>query len=250
MSMLNYKRTNHPTTFIRGVKMQVNKPKRLSLVEQVTVEIELLIKQGFWNIGDKIPPEKELIKQFDVSRNTLREAIQALVHVGILETKQGSGTRVLSASALSAVLKKHVEKTSILQILEVRLALEREAAMLAAERRNIKEVIEMKRLIKVCEDASKKQDYDAFIDADVKLHKVIIEASKNSLLVELYSEIAKVLEYSIDKILSVNKLSKTEYIIHKDLVQAIEKQNVDIAGELVELYITEWKKSLENLVGA
>src|SRR5699024_12086228 len=81
--------------------MSINKPKRLSLVEQVTKEIELLIQQKHWKVGQKIPPEKDLIEQFDVSRNTLREAIRAVVHVGLLTTKQGSGTVVTSASTRS-----------------------------------------------------------------------------------------------------------------------------------------------------
>ncbi|MFD6442861.1 FadR/GntR family transcriptional regulator, partial [Peribacillus sp. NPDC060186] len=54
--------------------MTISKTNRLSLVEQVVSQIESLIESGEWEIGNKIPPEMDLIKQFDVSRNTLREA--------------------------------------------------------------------------------------------------------------------------------------------------------------------------------
>ncbi len=86
------------------------KTNRKSLVEQVAEQIEQLIEQKHWKVGDKLPPEMELIEEFDVSRNTLREAVRALVHAGLLETKQGSGTMVRSTSALDAALKRHVKK--------------------------------------------------------------------------------------------------------------------------------------------
>src|SRR5699024_8205771 len=104
---------------VNGLK----KTHRVSLVEHVSGQTEGLIESGHWVIGDRLPPEMELMKTFDVSRNTLREAIQALVHAGLLETKQGSGTIVKSKSDLEAVLHRQVEKYNILEILEVRLAL-------------------------------------------------------------------------------------------------------------------------------
>src|SRR5699024_2510610 len=118
-----------------GTKM-FKKANRMSLVEQVVSQIEHLIESGHWSVGDRLPPEMELMKEFDVSRNTLREAIRALVHAGLLETKQGSGTIVKSTSALGVALHRQVEKSNLYETLEVRLALEREAAQLAALRRN------------------------------------------------------------------------------------------------------------------
>lgn len=133
--------------------MKIRKPKRLSLVEQVTKQIEDLIHQNYWQVGEKLPPEKELMEQFEVSRNTLREAIRALVHVGLLETKQGSGTIVVSSSVIGAVLTKHIEQRSLLHILEVRIALESEAASLAAERRTEDHLAKMERNLLACETA-------------------------------------------------------------------------------------------------
>src|SRR5699024_793158 len=121
----------------------LRKTSRVSLVEQVSSQIEKLIESGQWCVGDRLPPEMELMKEFDVSRNTLREAIQALVHAGLLETKQGSGTIVQSSSALGAALQRRIEKSTVIETLEVRLALEREAAQLAAKRRNEKDLESM-----------------------------------------------------------------------------------------------------------
>src|SRR5699024_5961604 len=99
----------------------IQKINRMSLVEQVAAQIEELIQSERWTIGKKIPPETDLMEQFAVSRNTLREAIRALVHAGLLETKQGSGTIVRSKKRLEAAIKacqQAAEKDDLDQFIE------------------------------------------------------------------------------------------------------------------------------------
>ncbi|MBW7458333.1 GntR family transcriptional regulator, partial [Paenibacillus sepulcri] len=78
----------------------LQQPTRLTLVEQVARQIEAMIESGDWAVGTRIPAEPELMTQLQVSRNTLREAIRALIHAGLLKTRQGDGTYVSSSSAL------------------------------------------------------------------------------------------------------------------------------------------------------
>lgn len=126
----------------------IQKINRLSLVEQVAEQMEQLIEQGQWKVGEKLPPEMELMDKFGVSRNTLREAIRALVHAGLLETKQGSGTLVRSTSVLGAALKRHVKKSTMMETLEVRFALEKQAAKMAAERRTEGDLAKLRRVFR------------------------------------------------------------------------------------------------------
>src|SRR5690606_31355336 len=86
---------------------------RSSLVDQVAGRMEALIDAGEWPVGERIPTEMELADQFEVSRNTLREAIRALVHAGLLQTRQGSGTYVSSSSVLEAAIRKRVGRADV-----------------------------------------------------------------------------------------------------------------------------------------
>lgn len=61
---------------------------------QIHDKIKEDIEKGVWSIGDRLPSERELALKFDVSRMTLRQAIQTLADEGILERKIGSGTYV------------------------------------------------------------------------------------------------------------------------------------------------------------
>jgi len=228
--------------------MQIRKPQRLSLVEQVTKEMEHMIQKGFWKVGERIPPEKELMEQFDVSRNTLREALRALAHVGLLETKQGSGTVIRSESVFGAVVTKHLEQSSIFQILEVRLAIEREAAYLAAKRRTEEDLVEMKRWINACQEAMENQEVQQFLEADIALHQTIVEASQNNVLIDLYASLTDSLIYSIEHIVLQHGVGSDEHIIHRDLYQTIQQKDSHAAEELVKTYITIWKNIIEETV--
>src|SRR5690625_1924353 len=132
--------------YLRREKM-IQKTNRMSLVEQVASQMEQLIESGHWTIEERIPPEMELVEKFDVSRNTLREAIRALVHAGLLETRQGSGTIVRSANSLGAALRRYIKKTALLETLDVRLALEKQAAQLAAEHRTEADLLALEECI-------------------------------------------------------------------------------------------------------
>lgn len=224
--------------------MKINKPKRLSLVEQVTKQIEDLIHQNYWQVGEKLPPEKELMEQFDVSRNTLREAIRALVHVGLLETKQGSGTIVLSSSVFGAVLTKYIEQRSLLHIVEVRMALESEAASLAAERRTDDHLSKMEKNLQACEIAFKQNDLAAYLTADIRFHQAIVEASENSLLIDLYSTFSDSLYYSVEQNISDLQTNQDEQKIHEQLFYAIKEQQVTKANHIVRSYLLKRKERL------
>ncbi|MFL2099532.1 GntR family transcriptional regulator [Desemzia sp. FAM 23991] len=63
---------------------------------QIHNKIRKMIEEGHWKVGERIPSERDLAKTFEVSRMTLRQAVQTLVDEGILERKVGSGTYVSS----------------------------------------------------------------------------------------------------------------------------------------------------------
>ncbi|MGE7766348.1 FadR/GntR family transcriptional regulator [Peribacillus sp. NPDC096540] len=224
--------------------MTISKTNRLSLVEQVVSQIESLIESGEWEIGNQIPPEMDLIKQFDVSRNTLREAVRSLVYAGLLVTKQGKGTFVRSSSVLGVAIQRRIQQSGILETLEVRHALEREAAQLAAIRRDKDDIEQLRTHIATCHDAAEAKDSQAYEEADIQLHKAIIEASHNSLLIDLYEHMADSLHASIHQIVEMSSDANLHLNIHCSLVDAIIEQDEERAVETVNEYIAQFKKSL------
>lgn len=73
-------------------------PPRNLIYQDVLNEIINLIKNGEWTAGDRIPTETELARMFQVSRNSIREALKILDHLNIISSKAGSGTHVSEES--------------------------------------------------------------------------------------------------------------------------------------------------------
>ena len=82
--------------------------RRAGLIEQVIDQLREQIVAGTWAIGARIPTEAELAQLTGTSRNTVREAVQSLVHAGLLERRQGSGTYVLAASEFAGAVSRRI----------------------------------------------------------------------------------------------------------------------------------------------
>src|SRR3954464_2676134 len=119
----------------RGELPALRTARRAGLIEQVIEQLREQISAGTWAIGSRIPTESELPRLLGVGRNTVREAVQSLVHAGLLERRQGSGTYVLSRSELAVTMGRQIADARQRDVVEVRRALEVEAARLAARRR-------------------------------------------------------------------------------------------------------------------
>src|SRR6476660_7784177 len=109
--------------------------RRVGLIDQVAARFQEEISSGRWPVGERIPVEADLVAAFGAGRNTVREALQSLVHAGLLRREQGRGTCVISTSELSGSLARQLAGGSRHHSRALRLALDSTAASLAALRR-------------------------------------------------------------------------------------------------------------------
>lgn len=226
----------------------IKKTNRINLVEQVATQIEQLIKCEHWKVGDRLPPEMELMEQFGVSRNTLREAIRALVHAGLLETKQGSGTVVHSTNSLEAALKRYVKKSELLEILDVRLALEKQAAQLAAENRTEADLVRLEKYIQDSRQAVKNNDYESFIKLDICFHQTVVSSSNNQLLIDLYEPLLEMIYRFVQDLVKMNAPFKYEEELHIELFTAIRNRDKVAAAAYVENYMEILRQEVVEMI--
>ncbi len=110
-----------------------------TLVAQVTDALRSQIAKGRYNPGDRLPSEAQLTQEFGVSRTVVREAIAALRSDGLVEPRQGAGVFLLEQAASARRPFQQVDLTrvsSLIEMLELRTAVEGDAAALAALRRS------------------------------------------------------------------------------------------------------------------
>jgi DNA-binding FadR family transcriptional regulator len=170
-----------------------------SLVDQAIEGMRSLLASGEWEVGHRIPPEPVLAASLGVSRNTVREAVKALAHVGVLEVRRGDGTYVAHATEVQALMRRQVERVELVHLLEVRHAIEVRAAALAAERRTEEDLAVLDAVARRREEAIERGDRTAFVDADVDLHVAVVAAAHNPLLLEIYGGLVETLRASIDQ---------------------------------------------------
>lgn len=212
--------------------MNIKKPIKLSLPKQISIEIEKAIKNGTFKVGKKIPSEPELVKEFEVSRNTIREAIQSLIQAGVLESRQGDGTYVMTTTRFEANILNRLSNSKISEVHEVRFSLEREIVKLAAQRRTASDLKNIKKALdkKNSSISSLRENSEA----DLEFHLTIAKASHNSIFYDLYKSISKYICTSIEERLELTHMEE-ELIsqLHIDLFEAISLQDSKKSEEII-----------------
>jgi DNA-binding FadR family transcriptional regulator len=211
---------------------------------QVTRQIEALITSGVWPVGTRIPPEKDLVSRLMVSRNTIREALRSLVHTGMLEARAGDGTYVRAPSELAIPLFRRVKRGNLVEAVEVRAGLERQAARFAAERRTATEVARMRELLIELRMAVEKDDRAAYTDVDAELHRTILGCCRNELLAEIYEHLGGALKPSSVPGLWDQALAAEEVDYHVALVDAIEASDPAAAEAAADNLVDVLKTNL------
>jgi DNA-binding FadR family transcriptional regulator len=210
---------------------QLTAPVRSSLSAQVADQIVEMISSGEWATGTRIPPEYELAGRLGVSRNTVREALRALAHAGMLRSRPGDGTYVAASSELEASLARRARRADRTEVFEVRAALEQSAARLAAQRRSAADVRQLRQLLAAKTAVGPAQDADGYLRADLALHKAVVRCARNSLLADIYENIAAVIADSIRGSLDDPVRVAGQDERHAELVEAIAAGDALAAGE-------------------
>jgi DNA-binding FadR family transcriptional regulator len=211
--------------------------RRSGLIEQVIDQLRQQITSGDWAVGDRIPTESELAQLTATSRNTVREAVQSLVHAGLLERRQGSGTYVLASSELAGAVSRRVASAKHLDVLEVRRTLEVGAARLAAARRTPDDVAALRDLLARRTTARESGDLDDEVAADVALHRQIALASHNPVLSDLYDNLITALRENVRRNVEHRPSSRDDD--HVALVGAIIDGDPERAAEEAALFLDE-----------
>ncbi|MDY0362699.1 MAG: FadR/GntR family transcriptional regulator [Desulforegulaceae bacterium] len=217
------------------------------IYEKIASEIESLISSKILKPGDKIPAERKLAKDFNVSRNTIREAVKILAEKQAVFTKTGSGTFVSqnAAQTISKALEDSFgkRKKRLNEIIELRQIIEPGTAALAAEKITQKQI---EKLVEIIQEQEKNSGSKlTFGKLDELFHKTIAKASSNSVILSLYDKFTDIIsETRVENLISSERI-KNSIILHKKLLDAIKNKDSKKAFELMEEHMKEIKESLK-----
>lgn len=225
--------------------------RKQRIAMQTVDAIKEMIRSGELVAGQALPPERELAEALGISRPTLREAIGALTAMNIVESRHGEGTFVtsLSPSLLTEPIAflLLVDDASLLHLMEVRRALEGEAAARAAE------VIDQRGLERIGElvgsAAAVVDEASEFAALDFALHTAIVEAVGNPILVSLYDGIARLLLESRRRTATDAAMRTLAQEDHRRILRALSRHSPSAARRVMLDHLGHVEKALGRSLG-
>ncbi|REL28051.1 pyruvate dehydrogenase complex transcriptional repressor PdhR [Thalassotalea euphylliae] len=207
--------------------------KQPKLSDMIMSQLEQMIVEGSLKAGQKLPPERELAVQFDVSRPSLREAIQKLEAKGLVTRKQGGGTFVsnnllngLSDPLFDLMSKSH---ESQFDLLEFRYGIEGMSAYYAAMRGTPADFEEIKRKHEDIGNAQIENNYRTEAEAVFEFYIAICAASHNAIMLHLARSMSSLIIDNIEQNLRV--LAQRPDIFSKITEYRTQLMNAILSGQ-------------------
>jgi GntR family transcriptional repressor for pyruvate dehydrogenase complex len=218
------------------------------LADEVTHSLVARIAAGHWRPGDRLPTEKALGEQFEVSRAVIREAISRLKSEGYVATHQGKGAFVAEEPGLAAfrLTVGTPDATRNEHLFELRALIEQSAAELAARRRNARDLAAIRGALADMRTAYAQGGLG--LEADIRFHEAIATATHNPVLERFMQfvgrhlrEIIRLARISVAKY--ENRLGDVDRE-HTAILQAIERRNPPAARVAAALHIAKGARRL------
>jgi DNA-binding FadR family transcriptional regulator len=204
---------------------------------------EILSKR--WAVGGKLPNEATLSSMLSVSRGTVREAVRVLASQGLLETRQGSGTYVLSTTDTALPLTM-ARRAGLRDLFEARCALDVEAARLAAVRQTPQTVATLRTLL-VQRGNFEGGDKAAFVTRDLAFHQAVIAASGNRAMIEIYDFFSASIAETIEATLGED-IPEPDMQAHANIVEAIATGDPEKADAAVRRFMAPVFNALDRMI--
>lgn len=241
--------TSEATSGKEGLGLEPVRP--LAVKERVVKQLIGLIEGGALKPGDQLPSERELSEKLEVSRGTVREAVQFLQAIGLVEIRHGSGTFVRLATDPAELREEWRSWTirhagRVHELLEIRRALEPFAAELAAERADGSAIAAMEDAVEQMQPVVEPPDVTALVQADLAFHHALCAASGNAALAEFADALGEQLVRERGTTWNLPGRPGRSLVEHRAIFEAVRDRDPGRARRAVLEHLT----SIEEDLGA
>jgi len=208
-----------------------------------------MIRSGMWKIGDQLPPEKELAEQLGVGRSTIREALQNLAAINIIESSAGHRT-VLKSPTPGEIFRTDLvafllEDVTATELLEARMMIEPDCARLAAERGS---VADFAFIGKVLDDHRKSLEAgDPVHELGAAFHLAITRAARNRVAEMFMISIMDLLTERGRMADRIEGARERELVDHHRLFEKIRSGDPEAARRAMLDHIQDWSGTYDGV---
>ncbi len=222
--------------------MNINPIQKINAVEQVFEQMQGLLIEGTWKAGDKLPSENELSDAFGVSRMTIRQAMQKLKALGLIETHTGSGSYVREINpedSLNELIPlMYIGEPSQIHVFQFREMIDSESVRLATRTADDKSLKPLEDILAKMKKAAEEDDAKTFSKYDLKYHMYIVKLTGNPLIIKAYDILKNVLTESMVSVIEKMKY-KPALDYHRRILDAMKKNDEVLAEQLMHEHIKQ-----------
>jgi TRAP transporter TAXI family solute receptor len=217
--------------------------KRRNVSDEIAEVLQRKILEMNLKEGDKLPSHEELAQQLGVSKASLREGLQKLSAMGVIEIKQGLGT-IVALPQISNYLKILSPRlittgSTLSDLFEARKCIEAATVANAVAKGDEDDINGLQDLISEMERASRDEDRESFLRMDIEFHNRIAKAGKNRVLLEILNVINELLYFQENLSHRVPGAIERACGFHKKIFRAIKKKDLQKARNLMEKHIED-----------
>ncbi|MET4226649.1 FadR/GntR family transcriptional regulator [Oerskovia enterophila] len=206
--------------------------RRLPLADQAAELMLDRVRTGTWPLDHRLPGEQALADELGVGRSTVREAVRQLAGRGVLESRQGSGVYVVRVE-VGEDWEEVLRRGEIVDVLEVRGALETEAARLAATRRTPADLRAMATALAGRGEVSPAASAQEYVDADLVFHRAVVDAAHNAVLTDLFATFVPRLRRAMVDMIELDgagERHRHDQDAHEAILDAVRDRDADRAA--------------------
>lgn len=223
--------------------------------ELVLEELKRVLESGQFRPGDRLPSERDMAEQLNVSRTTVRTAVGVLESEGLLSVKRGRGGGFVVLSPESDLDKTRLmisrNRQEIRAVFEYRAVVESAAARLAAIRRTETDIVTFRvmlegmrtHLTKSLEHPERNHTAE-FLAIDAAFHVGVASAARNSYLLHAVEEVRRYMREPFRSLFV--RLEETENDFHNQIFDAIVQKDGDLAAEMMNKHIYDAMNKIEK----
>ncbi len=195
--------------------------------QEAVSQIIALIKGHQLNPGDRLPGERQLVTALSISRSSVREALRSLEGMGLIEVRPGLGTFVkhpiskFMANSLPHPLL--LDRTKLKNLFQLRQIIETGAAAVAAREATSTDLANIREAVKQMEAYFEDDDLDGMVEADIALHRAILIATGNDILVLVMDNIVDLMREMRRTSLSISEGGRQSVASHRAILDALER---------------------------
>lgn len=223
--------------------IQLKPVVKTTSTQSVVQQLLTMIRSGVWKVGEPIPSEKALVEMLGVGRSTVREAIQNLAAINVVETSAGQRSIVKAPSAAeifrAELVGLLINDSSVNALLEMRAMIEPDCARLAAIRHREDDVASIDQILRrhraIVHDTGR-----SVAEFGAQFHIAVARATRNGVAVAFMESILDVLMERGRRADAIKEARVREIDDHDDIFSLIRARKAEQAEAAMREHIARW----------